>query len=111
MCQTIVLSTAEESAVSHCPACHVMYLWNKNLLLNFSEEDFINFKTMLEEYKTDESGIPFPDKQERILLHTPHQDISFAFRKGEMTQLLKLLNDALLMKQVYSLLRTAPGFR
>ncbi|WP_244889465.1 DUF6686 family protein [Pedobacter antarcticus] len=111
MCKTIVLSTQEDSAVSHCPSCHVIYVWHKNLMLNFSEQDFLSFKSMLDEYRYCESGMPFPDQRERILLHTPHEDISFAFTQEELLQLLKLLDEALFMKEVYTLMRTEPGFR
>lgn len=111
MCKTLVLSTGKHTAITHCPCCKVYYIWHNNLVLNFTQHDFNNFKHIIDHAAFDETSLPFPDKEERILLRTPNEDISFAFTYPELESFKELLNEAIYMKEVYELMGTAPGTR
>lgn len=109
MCKTIVLSSGKDTAISHCPCCDIFYIWHNNLLLNFTHNDFLNFKDIIQNFSFSETSLPFPDKKDRILLRTPNQDISFAFTHDELDAFRSMLNEAMFMKEVYTLMGTAPG--
>ncbi|KIO78047.1 hypothetical protein TH53_06025 [Pedobacter lusitanus] len=87
----------------------MFYIWHNNLMLSLSPDDFFNFKNIIENTSFDETSMPFPDKKERVLLPTPDQDISFAFTNEELKSFRTLLNEAVFMKEVYSLMGTEPG--
>lgn len=111
MCKTLVLSSGKHTAITHCPCCKVYYVWHNNLVLNFTQHDFVNFKEIIDNASFDDTCLPFPDKRERILLRTPNEDISFAFTYKELETFRGLLNEATYMKEVYTLMGTEPGTR
>jgi len=111
MCKTIVLSSGEHTAISHCPCCKVYYVWHNNLVLSFSGQEFLSFREIIENASFTETSLPFPDKKERILLRSPNEDISFAFTSAELEDFRSMLNEAIYMKEVYTLMGTEPGTR
>lgn len=111
MCKTIVLSSGKHTAITYCNCCQLLYIWHKNLLLNFAPEDFLAFKKTIEETSFEENCLPFPDHSERIILRTPNEDISFAFTYAELKSFRSALSEALFMKEVYMLIGTEPGSR
>lgn len=103
MCKTTILSAGRRTTITQCPCCDVIYIWHNNLLLSFSMADFITFKNVIEKTSFTENCLPFPDKRNRIILRTPNDDISFAFTHRELETFKARLNEALFMKEVYSL--------
>lgn len=78
-------------------------------MLNFTHNDFLNFKEIIQNFSFSETSLHFPDKKERILLRTPNEDISFAFTHHELDSFRSMLNEAMFMKEVYTLMGTEPG--
>ncbi len=111
MCKTQVLSSKKHTAITHCPGCNVYYVWHNNLVLSFSQQDFSNFRKIIEHAAFGDTSLPFPDQKDRILLRTPNDDISFAFTRKELESFKGLLNEAVYMNEVYTLMRTEPGTR
>jgi len=111
MCKTIVLSSGEHTSISHCPCCKVFYVWHNNLVLSFDDHEFSYFKDIIDHASFQDTCLPFPDKTDRILLRSPQEDISFAFTNPELEKFKSLLNEAVYMKEVYTLMGTEPGSR
>ena len=44
MCETRMLSQKGAAMISQCTDCRTVYIWHKNLVLNFSEKQFSEFK-------------------------------------------------------------------
>lgn len=111
MCKTLVLSSGKHTAISHCPCCKVFYVWHNNLVLSFNAQEFALFKEIIDDASFYDTCLPFPDKQDRILLRSPNEDISFAFTAEELADFRTMLNEAIYMKEVYTLMSTEPGTR
>jgi hypothetical protein len=47
----------------------------------------------------------FPDGEERVVVHSPCRDISFTFTQPEWENMKEALNEAVLLQQVYELIR------
>lgn len=105
MCKTRVLSTKGDTLISTCVGCKVFYLWHNNLLLNFTEQAFMSFREVVEGMPFNNNCLPFPDMEERIILHTPNEDICFAFCYDEFEDFKEAINEAIYMNEVYALMR------
>lgn len=104
MCATRVLSTRGQTVLSSCMGCGVYYLWHNNLLLNFTESAFKSFREVVNSLPFEQNSLPFPDGEERIVLHTPNDDISFAFDEDEFEEFKIAIDEAIYMNEVYMLM-------
>lgn len=109
MCRTLILTSGKHTAITYCNCCQLLYIWHNNLLLNFTPKDFLTFKKTIENTSFEDNCLPFPDKKQRIILRTPNDDISFAFTNPELESFKSYLNEAIFMKEVYTLMGTEPG--
>lgn len=105
MCETKILARHQQAHVSQCMHCKTIYLWHGNLLLNFTPNDFASFREALYQREFCECSMPFPDEEERVIIHSPVHDISFTFSKAEWINLQAAVDEALVMHQVYELIR------
>lgn len=101
MCKTRVLSTKGETVISSCVGCKMYYLWHSNLLLNFTAEGFESFREVVNSLPFQKNSLPFPDDVERIILHTPNDDICFAFCYDEFETFKAAIDEAVYMNEVY----------
>jgi len=85
--------------------CQTMYLWHGNLLLNFTPEKFVAFKKAITSLKYEDCCFSFPDQENRAVINTPHADICLTFSLKEWKNLIELMNEALFLKEVYSLMQ------
>ncbi|WP_316789153.1 DUF6686 family protein [Pedobacter frigoris] len=106
MCKTRVLSTKGATVISSCIGCQVFYIWHNNLVLNFTQEAFVTFKDVLENTPFHKNSLPFPDNEERIILHTPNDDISFAFSYEEFEEFKAAISEAIYMNDVYAIMNS-----
>ncbi len=104
MCLTRILSTKDQTVITSCLACKAFYIWHNNLMLSFTHKTFTTFQELLNSLSFNESSLPFPDMEERIILRTPNDDISFAFTETEFEQFKAAVAEAIYMKEVYLLL-------
>lgn len=104
MCENRILAQVAQAHISQCTYCKTVFLWHGNLLLNFTQEDFAHFCATLHQRNFCDYSIPFPDGEERVIMHSPCQDISFTFTKTEWTDMKAAADEALLMQQVYALI-------
>ena len=104
MCKTRVLSTKGDTVISSCMGCKMYYLWHNNLLLNFSMDAFEAFRGVVFSLPFHKNSLPFPDDEERIILHTPNDDICFAFCYEEFESFKLAIDESIYMNEVYQLM-------
>jgi len=101
MCQTLILSRKGSVIINQCMECKILNIWLRNLLLNFTPEQFKDFTSRLD---IEESMFPFPDGEDRLILRTPHSDICFTFSITEWDDFQMAMEEAEYMQQVYQLI-------
>jgi hypothetical protein len=104
MCETRMLSKKGAATISQCIECRTVYIWHRNLVLNFSESQFADFKNFARDMDFEERCLPFPDGLERAVVRTPHNDINFAFTMDEWENLNGAIDEAGYMLEVYGLM-------
>jgi hypothetical protein len=85
------------------------YIWHNNLVLNFSEAAFDSFQEVVNSLPFGRNSLPFPDGHDRVILHTPNDDISFAFDEEEFDDFCNAIDEAIYMNEVYTLMNKEPG--
>lgn len=109
MCQTRVLTTRGETVISSCMGCGMYYIWHRNLVLTFPSAGFDSFKEIVGKISFESNSLPFPDGNQRIILHTPSDDISFAFDQEELEDFREAVLEASYMNEVYTLMGRDSG--
>ncbi|WP_237073502.1 DUF6686 family protein [Mucilaginibacter mali] len=104
MCETRVLSQQGSAIISHCADCQTVFIWHNNLVLNFTRNQFADFRRFADDMDFDDRALPFPDGYDRAVLRTPHNDINFAFTLGEWDNFKQAMDEAAYMLEVYSLM-------
>ncbi|HMI04345.1 MAG TPA: DUF6686 family protein [Pedobacter sp.] len=104
MCKTRLLSTKDQTVITSCVGCKMFYIWHNNLLLNFSCEAFMSFRNVVNNMPFHNNCLPFPDQEERVVLHTPNDDISFAFEYEEFEVFKAAIDEAIYMSEIYALM-------
>lgn len=105
MCETIVLSQKGETIVGQCPECHTFSIWQHNLLLIFTPQQFSAFADFAAELDPERAMFPFPNGEERLVMRTPQNDICFAFNLSEWEDFNVAVKEATYMQEVYQLIR------
>ncbi|QHS60940.1 DUF6686 family protein [Chitinophaga agri] len=105
MCSIRQLCNKNSAQISHCANCQTVYIWHNNLLLNFSPHDFQLFHETMQQQEFYDCSMMFPDGEERIIVHSPCRDISFTFTQPEWMDMKEAMNQAILLQQVYDLIR------
>jgi hypothetical protein len=105
MCDIKTLCIKNQAHISHCAHCQTVYIWHNNLLLNFSPKDFQLFHETLLQQRFYDCCMLFPDGEERVVVHSPCRDISFTFTQAEWQDMRDAMEEAVLMQQVYELIR------
>ncbi len=109
MCQTRVLTSKGKTVISNCTNCKTYYIWHHNLVLTFPVNGFASFRETVNSISFDSNSLPFPDGHDRIILHTPNDDISFAFDAGELEDFRAAILEAEYMNEVYLLMERGAG--
>jgi hypothetical protein len=104
MCDAKVISQKNTVVISRCSECRCIFIWNNNLILNFSPQQFIQFRDFTIELDIDEYTLPFPDGQERVVMRTPVNDIQLAFTPQEWDDFHAAMEEAVYMQEIYSLM-------
>jgi hypothetical protein len=104
MCDAKILSQKGASVISRCSECRCVFIWNHNLILSFTPEQFIQFRDFSVELDFVTHSFPFPDGQERMVMRTPSSDIQFTFTTEEWEDFHAAMEEAVYMQEVYSLM-------
>ncbi|SFO23461.1 hypothetical protein SAMN05428949_4592 [Chitinophaga sp. YR627] len=105
MCDIRPLWNKNKAQISHCANCQTVYIWHNNLILNFTPKDFQLFHETLEHQDFYDCSMMFPDGEERVIVHSPCRDISFTFTLQEWLDMKEAMGEAVLLQQVYDLIR------
>lgn len=73
-------------------------------MLNFTPQDFLQFRNMLERQDFYDCCMLFPDGEERVIVNAPCKDISFTFTQQEWIELREAIAESILMQEVYELI-------
>lgn len=103
MCDAKIISHKGAAVVSRCSECRCIFLWHQNLVLNFTPEQFVQFKNFTDEMEFDNHTFPFPDGQERVVMRTPANDLQLTFTPEEWENMHEAMEEAIHMQEVYSI--------
>jgi hypothetical protein len=74
-------------------------------MLNFTPQDFMLFREMIDRQDFYDCCMLFPDGEERVIVNPPCKDISFTFTQREWLDLKEAIAEAVLMQEVYELIK------
>ncbi|MNS15937.1 hypothetical protein D3C86_1638920 [compost metagenome] len=104
MCETRNLAKRENILINQCIDCKTVYLWCNNLVLTFTEEEFMAFGEVINSFDFKSHSVLFPDNITRAMIFSPNPDISFTFTSEELSALNSSLAEAFYMLEVYKLI-------
>ncbi|MEO6522835.1 MAG: DUF6686 family protein [Mucilaginibacter sp.] len=104
MCDAKVLSHKGAAVVSRCHDCRGLFIWNNNLVLNFTPTQFAKFRVFTQDLDIDEYTLPFPDGLDRVVMRTPNSDINLTFTPQEWHDFNEAIEEATHMLNVYELM-------
>jgi hypothetical protein len=104
MCEAKTLSQRGITMVSQCLQCKTINVWQNNLLLNFTPQQFADFRQFIADLDFDERSHPFPDRMDRAVLKTPVDHINFTFTLAEWEDLKDAMDEAMYMQKVFDLI-------
>lgn len=104
MCDAKILSQRGATVISRCSECNCLFIWNHNLILSFTTDQFMQFKDFSAEFEFAGHSFPFPDGEERMVMRTPTNDIQFTFTIHEWEDFQAAMTEATYMQEVYALM-------
>jgi hypothetical protein len=104
MCDAKVLSHKGAAVISRCADCRGLFIWNNNLVLNFTPTQFCKFRAFTHDLDIDEYTLPFPDGLDRVVMRTPSSDINLTFTPEEWHDFNEAMEEATHMLTVYDLM-------
>jgi hypothetical protein len=104
MCDATILSKKNATIISRCSDCRGLFIWNNNLVLNFTAEQFYKFRAFTTDLDIDEYTLPFPDGIDRVVMRTPSRDINLTFTPEEWYDFNEAMEEASHMLCVYELM-------
>ncbi|MES2810003.1 MAG: DUF6686 family protein [Bacteroidota bacterium] len=104
MCEAKTLSRRGDIMISQCFQCKTINIWQHNVLLNFTPQQFCDFRKFISDLDFHERSHPFPDMQERAILKTPVDHINFVFTEEEWYDMREALDEALHMQKVFDMI-------
>lgn len=105
MCEIKGLSAINEIVICHCVHCKVVFFWNKNIIINFKQEEFRNFSRSIERIEFEQAAVVFPDERERVIVPTADSNINLSFDKEEWKDVQAAMQEASCMQEVYELIK------
>lgn len=95
-CRYETLSRGEDHLVSRCRGCKRISLHFQSLLMSFTEQDFVAFKTSVTCMDFEVHAISFPNGQRKVILNSPHEDLRICFGLEELERFQDILNEVFL---------------
>lgn len=105
MCEIKGLSAINDIVICHCIHCKVVFFWNKNVIINFKEEEFRAFSRSIDKMEFDLSCVIFPDERERMIVPTADVNINLTFDKEEWKDVQAAVQEAYCMQEVYEVMK------
>ncbi|MGB3463640.1 MAG: DUF6686 family protein [Cyclobacteriaceae bacterium] len=109
MCQTtdhIILSETEKSRLAKCKCCGSYVLIYNNVHISFVEEEYAKFAEILKNLQPADFSKEHPCGAQNVLLRNPGTNMGVSFSESEVEDLLKLIREASLFEEIFSILYT-----
>lgn len=106
MCKPTVISRKGNVSVTQCVNCKMVNIWNKNILLSFSFQQFHAFINATRDLDFDNYLEKSPDGINVVILATPYPDLSLVFKRQEWDDFFAALNEAAYMQQIYQMVHS-----
>jgi hypothetical protein len=104
MCDAKILSQKGAAMISRCSDCRGLFIWNNNVVLNFTAEQFNKFRNFTRDLIIDDYTLPFPDGNDRVVMRTPAADVNLTFTPTEWQDFNAAMEEATHMLAVYELM-------
>ena len=103
-----VLSESESDSLQivQFKACGHIGLRYNNILLTFSEKTFQDFVETYSSISFERYSIIFPDERNRLIMNTVVDEVQFCFTHDQFENMQQALNEASLILQANSLIRS-----
>ena len=105
MCEIKGLSAINDIVICHCVHCKVVFFWNKNVIINFKQEEFRKFSHSIERMEFDHAAVIFPDERERVIVPTSDSNINLSFDKEAWKDMQAPPQEASCMQEVFELMK------
>lgn len=105
MCKPTIISREGDVSVTHCMDCKIVNIWNRNVLITFSFEQFDAFVNSTRGLQFDDYIEHHPDGLEVVILASPSPDISLVFTRVEWHEFFAALHQAVYMQQIYQMVQ------
>ncbi|MCD0490018.1 hypothetical protein LPB86_17380 [Pedobacter sp. MC2016-14] len=103
MCKPTVIARKGKISVSQCSNCKMVNIWNQNVLISFSFQQFHAFIETTKDLDFDNYMETSPNGLEVVVLATPYPDISLVFTRKEWYNFFEALQEAAYMQQIYKM--------
>jgi hypothetical protein len=104
MCDARVLSQKGAAIISRCSECRCIFIWNHNVILSFSPQQFALFKGFVDDMVFEENAFPFPDGEDRAMMRTPVDNIQLTFTPTEWEDFQSAIGEAIYMQEIYTMM-------
>lgn len=81
LCRPTLLFDQEKFCVARCQHCQRIGLTFGNLLLGFTQDEFVNFVQGLASINFEQSSVLMADGQLHLVINTGHPDVQFSLPK------------------------------
>ncbi|UXP33679.1 hypothetical protein N6H18_06895 [Reichenbachiella agarivorans] len=102
-CKAVALVEGANYCISRCTGCGRFGIYYKNVLIGFSQRDFMNFSKRYCEIEFHDHVMLFPDMVERVLIKTPHPEIQLNLDYHEFEELGDILQQCGLILEARAL--------
>lgn len=106
MCKANVIARKGNISVTQCVNCKVVNIWNQNVLISFSFEQFHAFINATKGLQFDDYLEISPDGAEVVVLATPSPDMNLVFKRQEWHDFFAALTEAAYMQEIYKMVHS-----
>ena len=100
----ILLSETDKSRLSRCKCCGLYVMVFNNIYITFNEKEFVSFKWTLQRLSPEDFNKDHPKGAQHVLLKNSRTHIGVSFSRDEVEEVLKLMREAALFEEVFSIL-------
>ncbi|CAN5450550.1 hypothetical protein BH09BAC4_BH09BAC4_38510 [soil metagenome] len=104
-CKPAVLFDNDHFCIAQCHHCQRVGLTFQNLLLGFSQDEFVGLCRIMDKADFEQCSALMPDGQLYMIVNTGHPDIQFSLSRIEFERFRAGLSQALRRMNLYQLLK------
>ncbi len=94
MCKYSILSQTDKGFVRYCYDCHTYSIVYENILMNFDDKGFQNFKSNVSQCYVENVKDSYNPKRRDIFFNTRVDGLQFIFSVEEVGEILSLMQTA-----------------